>query len=449
MTQKNTFAGRDMQAGDAAQATRRWNPRRHMIAGVLGLVLLLGGVGSWSALANISGAIISPGRIEVEQNRQVIQHPDGGVVEAILVSEGDLVQEGDILIQLDAEAILSELAIVESQLFEVIARRARHEAERDAVETLDFDPLIATQIDPDVVVLMAGQSTLHAARRETEQQQKDGLARQNDQIASQIVGIRAQQASVASQLDLIGAELVNQTQLLSRGLTDTTRVLALQRDTAGLQGRAGELAAAVAQAEERMTGITIEMLLIATTRREAAIAALRDLQSVELELSERRRVLHRRLERLDIRAPVSGIVYDMQVFARRSVLRPADSVMFLVPQDRPLVIAVQVEPRDIDQIFLGQDVNLRFSAFDQKRTPELTGQVMHISADSFQNEQRGTSFFRAEIALHEGQLAGLPDSMKLIPGMPVEAFIRTGDRTPIAYLVKPLSDYFAKAFREG
>lgn len=447
--QGNLAPPRTAQADDATAAVRHWATRRHMITGVIGLVILLGGFGTWAAMANISGAVIAAGRIEVEQNRQVIQHPDGGVVEEILVSEGDLVQAGDLLIRLESEAIVSELAVIEGQLFEVIARRARHEAERDAADVLAFDPLIADRDDPEAAELMAGQVTLHAARRETEQQQKDQLAQRHGQIASQIRGIKAQEASLVTQLDLVDQELESQTQLLARGLSEATKVLALQREDASLIGRAGELAASVAQAEERMTEIEIEILRIGSKRREEAIAALRDLQSVELEHSERRRVLRRQLERLEIRAPVSGIVHDMQIFAPRSVLRPADTVLFLVPQDRPLVITVQVEPRHIDQVFVGQEVNLRFSAFDQRRTPELTGLVRHISADSFQDDSSSASFYRAEIAMGEGQLDRLPEGTKLIPGMPVEAFIRTDDRSPIAYLVKPLSDYFVKAFREG
>lgn len=447
--QRKLAAPRSAQGDDAAAAVLRWATRRHMITGVIGLVILLGGFGTWAAMANISGAVIAAGRIEVEQNRQVIQHPDGGVVEEILVSEGDLVQAGDLLIRLESEAIVSELAVVEGQLFEVIARRARHEAERDAADVLAFDPLIADRDDPEAAELMAGQTTLHAARRETEQQQKDQLGRRHGQIASQIRGIKAQEASLVTQLGLVDQELQSQTQLLARGLSEATKVLALQREDASLSGRAGELAASVAQAEERMTEIEIEILRIGSKRREEAIAALRELQSVELQLSERRRVLRRQLERLEIRAPVSGIVHDMQIFAPRSVLRPADTVLFLVPQDRPLVITVQVEPRHIDQVFVGQEVNLRFSAFDQRRTPELTGQVRHISADSFQDDSSSASFYRAEIAMGEGQLDRLPEGTRLIPGMPVEAFIRTDDRSPIAYLVKPLSDYFVKAFREG
>lgn len=236
---------------------------------------------------------------------------------------------------------------------------------------------------------------------------------------------------------------------MDRGLAQATRVLALQRESASLVGTAGELAASVAQAEGRITELDLQILGIDTTRREEAITTLRDLQYNELELRERRRALVTRLDRLDIRAPVSGIVYGLQVFAQRSVIRPADPVLYLVPQDRPLVIATQIQTRDIDQVFIGQQVALRFSAFDQRRTPELFGHVTKVSADAFQDQNTRVSFYRAEIKLDDGESARLPAGMTLIPGMPVEAFIRTEERSPLDYFLKPVADFFAKAFRES
>ena len=173
------------------------------------------------------------------------------------------------------------------------------------------------------------------------------------------------------------------------------------------------------------------------------------MQFRELELAEQRRALLGRLNRLDIRAPVSGIIYSKQVFTPRSVIRAADPVMYLIPQDRPLVVAAQVEPIHVDQVFVSQEVVVRFSAFDSRTTPELFGTVVQVSADAFTDERSQRTYYRAEIRLSEDEIAKLPEGLVMIPGMPVEAFIRTEDRTPLAYLVKPLSDYFAKAFRES
>lgn len=424
----------------------RWSTRKPMLLGLFALAILVGGFGTWATKAQITGAVIASGQIEVDRNRQVIQHPDGGVVEQISVDEGELVNEGDILIKLDASVLRSELAVVEGQLFELIARRGRLEAERDGAANITFDPLLDGK---DGQSLKDGQSRLFDARAASTAQATDQLTQQRAQIASQVEGITAQQSALKTQADLITEELADQQSLLDRGLAQASRVLALQRTQAELLGRKGELTAAAAQAQQRMTEIDIQILGLATTRREEAITRLRDLEYKELELSEQRRTLQQQLDRLDIRAPVSGIVYGLQVFAPRSVIRPADPVMFLVPQDRPLVIAAQVQPTDIDQINLGQEALLRFSAFDQRRTPELFGTVTQISADAFTDEANGQSFYRAELQLTDGELDRLPDDMVLIPGMPVEAFVRTADRSPMTYLLKPLTDYFAKAFREN
>ena len=428
---------------------KRWSTRGPMTLGLIALLVLVGGFGTWSIMAQITGAVIASGQIEVDRNRQVIQHPDGGVVDAIVVEEGQLVAKGDILIKLDPDVLLSELAIVEGQLFEILARRARLEAERDGTDDITFSDVLTDPANVGAIELIAGQTRLFEARVESMLRAQEQLTQRRAQIQSQIGGIDAQQAALVTQRELIGEELADQQTLLDRGLAQASRVLALRREEANLLGQVGELSASAAQAAEQITEIEIEMLGLETTRREDSITRLRDIQYNELELTERRRTLTTQLDRLDIRAPVSGIVYGLTVYAPRSVIRAADPVMFLIPQDRPLVIAAQVQLTDVDQIHLGQEATLRFSAFDQRRTPELLGEVTLISADAFQNETSGQSFYRVELRLSNGEIEKLPIDMTLIPGMPVEAFVRTADRSPMDYLIKPLADYFAKAFRES
>ena len=425
---------------------KKWSAGKPLVIGLLSLAILVGGFGTWSVMAKISGAVIASGRIEVDQNRQVIQHPDGGVVAEIAVDEGDFVEEGQLLVRLDADDLRAELAIVEGQLFELLARRARFEAERDSAEALEFDALLyEAEMGAE---LREGQERLFEARLDAIANEREQLSKRRQQIADQIVGIEAQQDSLGRQLDLINEELASQQSLLDRGLAQAARVLQLLREQANLDGRVGELTAAVAQAEGRITEIDIELLKLSTQRREEAITRLRDLQYSEVELAERRRVLIRQLDRLDIRAPVSGVVYGLTVFALQSVVRPADPLMYLVPQDRPLVIASQVRPQDVDQIFVGQTVKVILSAFDQRSAPELQGRVIQISADAFEDQATRASYYRAEIVLDDGEMAKLPETMVLIPGMPAEAYIQTAERTPMSYLMRPLSDYFIKAFRE-
>ncbi|WP_428514482.1 HlyD family type I secretion periplasmic adaptor subunit [Roseovarius sp.] len=427
-----------------------WSVRAPMIVGLTGLIVLLGGFGSWAAVTQISGAVIASGQIVVDQNRQVVQHPDGGVVAAIEVDEGDTVEAGQVLVRLDATALRSQLAITENQLFELQARRGRLEAERDGREEIEFPDLVSDVAarNAEVADLLDGQRRLLTARNETVASEISQLEKRRGQIADQIGGIEAQQKAMNEQLALIEKELADQQSLLDRGLAQASRVLALQREKSRLLGQLGELVAQAAQSEGRITEIDIEVLKLGTRRREEAITTLRDLQFRELELLEERRALIEQMSRLDITAPVGGVVYGLQIFALRSVIRPADPILYVVPQDRPLIIDARVPPTDIDKIYVGQEVTLRFSALDQRTTPELVGQVMQISADAFQDDATQQSYYRAEIALSEGQRERLPEDVTLIPGMPVETFIRTADRTPLAYLTKPLTDYFAKAFRE-
>ncbi|KGB82464.1 MAG: HlyD family type I secretion periplasmic adaptor subunit [Pseudomonadota bacterium] len=426
-----------------------WPARRPLMIGFLALALLIGGFGTWSVVASISGAIVASGRVEVDQNRQVVQHPDGGVVARLEVEEGDLVEAGDVLIALDASLLHSELSIVESQLFELMSRRGRLRAERDGAPSVRFDDdlmeIAATR--PEVQELTDGQSRLFAARAETLAKEGAQLEKRRGQIADQVIGIVAQQDALESQLALIRQELETQQGLLDKGLAQASRVLSLQREEARLRGEVGELTASVAQAQGRITELDIEILKLQTTRREEAITELRELQYRELELAERRQSLLEQLDRLEIRAPVSGIVYGLTVFTPRSVIRAAEPVLYLVPQDRPLVIAARVDPIHVDEVFVGQPVNLRFATFDARTTPELFGQVTKVSADAFVDDRTQQSYYRAEIILSEGEADKLGE-LKIVPGMPVETFIRTADRSPLAYLVKPLAEYFNRAFRE-
>ncbi|WP_138466395.1 HlyD family type I secretion periplasmic adaptor subunit [Poseidonocella sp. HB161398] len=435
----------------APEAPSNFSARSYLTIGILVLVLLVGGLGGWAAFTRIAGAIVASGQIEVERNRQVVQHPDGGVVSEILVNEGDEVQAEQVLIRLDGTLLQSQLNIVENQYFELLARRGRLEAEENGLEDIDYDPdlLEAASANPEIAELVEGQNRLFEARNLSQSQEAEQLGKRRAQIANQIDGITAQQDALGTQLSLIRDELSDQTDLLNKGLAQRARVLALQREEASLAGELGELVASEAESEGRVTEIDIEILKLETSRREEATTTLRDLRYRELELFEQRQSLREQLARLDIKAPVSGIVYGMTVYAERSVIRAADPVLYIVPQDRPLIIATRVETIHIDQVYPGQHVMLRFPAFDSRTTPELEGEVTVVSADAFQDENSGASYYRAEVKLEEGEAEKLPGHVALLPGMPVEAYMRTSDRSPLAYLLKPFADYFNRAFRES
>lgn len=426
-----------------------WSARRPLIWGFLTLGLLIGGLGGWSVLTTLTGAIIAPGQIEVAQSRQVVQHVDGGVVAEILVAEGDAVSAGDVLLRLDGSPLHSELTIVENQLYELSARRARLEAERDDAGAVGFPAglLKAAETRPDVAEMVDGQASLFAAHRETLAQATDQRQKRIGQIDSQIAGIDAQQAATETQVALLDADLRAQRDLLDQGLTQAARVSAIEQELAQAQGHAGELTAAKAEAAGRITEIEIEIRGLATQLREAAEAELRDVAAQELELSERQRALVERIGRLDIRAPAAGLVFGLQVTTPQSVIKPADPLMFIVPQDRPLLVAVRIPATHVDEIHLGQEVRLVFSSLPSRTTPELTGQVTLVSADALTEERTGATYYRAEISITADSLRAI-GQVDIVPGMPVNAFIRTADRTPLSYLLKPFTDYFRSAFRE-
>ena len=428
----------------------RFPVRRPVLLGLVATLILIAGFGLWATTSRIAGAIVAPGLIEVERDRQIVQHPDGGVVDAILVREGEGVVAGQVLLRLDGAALRSELRIVEDQLSELAGRSARLVAERDGAEELRFPQgiLDLAASSPEVAAQLDGQSRLFQARNATLADQRTLLARRIDQITAQSNGIAAQSAALTTQLDLIEQELAAQQGLLDKGLAQAGTVLALQREQARLQGQLGELAADRARTEGQITEIEIEIASLATRRREEATTELRQTGPAMLELAERRRALTLRIDQLEIRSPVAGVVLGLQVTTPRAVLRPADPVLYVIPQDRPLVVTARIAPIHIDEVTVGQPAELVFSAFSSRDTPHLQGRVTRVSADALTEAQTGATYYTAELQLDPGEQERLGDRA-LLPGMPVEVFLQTGRRTPLAYLVKPFTDYFARAFRES
>ncbi|WP_295076880.1 HlyD family type I secretion periplasmic adaptor subunit [Tabrizicola sp.] len=427
----------------------QWSAARPLIWGFLTLGLLVGGLGAWSALTTLAGAIIAPGQIEVSQNRQIVQHPDGGVIEEIMVREGAEVLAGDVLMRLDGSALNSELVIVENQLLELAARQARLVAQSDANAAVRFpEKLLSTAaLRADVAEMLAGQQSLFANQAKMMAQAQEQRQTRIGQIESQIEGFAAQQDAIRAQTGLLDKELGTQRELLAKGLTQSARVSALERELAQLKGQLGELTSARAEAAGRITEIEIEITALLTQQEEQAQAELRDLVASQSELEEHERALLERIARLDVRSPASGLVLGMQVTTPQAVIRPADALMFIVPQDRPLLVAARVPVTHVDEVHSGQDVRLVFSSLPSRTTPEVVGQVTLVSADALTDDRSGMSYFRTEVAIDAAALRQLRD-VDIVPGMPVDVFIRTTDRTPLSYLLKPFTDYFRTAFRE-
>jgi len=427
-----------------------WSAWRPLVIGALAALILVAGFGGWAVTSTLSGAVVVSGQIEVEHNLQVVQHPDGGVVEAILVSEGARVEAGQVLMRLEGALLESELAIVDSQYFEALARQSRLNAEREGIETLRFAPLLlaAMTTRADAREIAEGQRRLFEARRGTLAQQIAQLDRRREQNLSQLDGLAAQSRATAREADLIQIELTAQETLLAQGLVQGARVSVLQRDAARLEGVLGALTAETAQVHGRITEIALQVVSLESTRREEAEGELRDLGIRIIELAARRRALRELIDRLELRAPVAGRVHGLQINTPRAVLRPAEPLLQIVPDDRPLVLSMRIMPGDIDQIFVGQQASVLFPAFSLRNTADLRGIVTLVSADAFLDERLGQRYFRAEIVLSAEARAHL-GAYALLPGMPVEAYIRTGERTAFDYLTRPLTEHLYRAFRES
>ena len=426
-----------------------WPFRPFVLLGYAALIFLVFGLGGWAVAARISGAVIASGEIEVKGNRQVVQHPSGGVVIDIRARDGDTVTAGDVLLRLEGDTLDAELEIVEGQLFELVAQENRLEAQRDATDAITFDLEILerSREEPELAELIVAQNAQFTASRDTINKELEQLDERSRQIRNQIEGLEAQNAATEDQLAFTQEELDSTEALLSQGLIQMARVMETRRDMAQLSGARGQIAAQMAENRARLAEIEIEKLKLVNAEHEEAIAALRDLEYREIELRARRRALKEDIARLDVRAPVSGVIYGSTADTLRGVIRSAEPILYIVPQDVDLIVRSRVNADKIDQVELNQEAVLRFSAFDSRTTPEVTGKVAAISADVFTDEITGAPFYRVDI-MPQADIDEILKDRQMVPGMPVEAFISTDSRSPLNYLVKPLADYFNRAFRE-
>lgn len=423
--------------------------RGTLLTGLAWAVILVAGFGGWAVNANLSGAVISSGVIELEQSRQVVQHLEGGIVREIMVREGDRVEAGQVLIALDGEEIGAELAIVRDQRYEIMARIARLEAERDDLGLIAFPDELGNRQDmPEHLAdVLTGQERLFEARRDSVRQRIEQLTMREEQVRSQIQGSKARMAALNRQKGLLSEERETQASLLEKGLTQASALRNIDTRMAEIEGQAGALQSEIAASEERITEIGLEILSIRAERRESAQTELRDLVLRESELRERLSALTARHGRLEIRSPASGVVHDLKVTTPDSVIRGAEPVLWVIPQDRPLLIRARVAPASIDQVNAGQSAVLMFPAFVARDLPEVRGRIERVSPDVFSDERTGQSWYEVDIMVTDEGRKVLEGS-DLIPGMPVEAYIQTGDRTAAAYLMKPFTDFLKRAMRE-
>lgn len=421
--------------------------RRHLVAGLAAIFLLVGGIGGWAATTELAGAVITSGTLVVESDVKKVQHPTGGVVAALSVRDGDTVAAGDVVARLDDTVTRANLAIVSHSLDEVEVRQARLEAERDGLAAIRFpESLTARPPEPETARLMAGETNLFESRRTARQGNIAQLAERSSQLAEESKGLASQIGAKGQEISLIKSELVGVRSLYAKNLVPVQRVNALEREAARLEGERGQLVAATAQTKGRIAEIELQKIQVGQDLRSEVAGDLREMQAKAAELAERKVAAEDQLKRIDIRAPQAGRVHQLAVHTVGGVVGPGEVLMLVVPVADALRIEVKVAPQDIDQIRVGQPAAVRFSAFNQRTTPEVSGVVSRISADLTLDQRSGYSFYTARIDLDSGELARLK-TLTLTPGMPVEAFIKTGERTVLSYLIKPLSDQVLRSFR--
>jgi len=429
-------------------SSMRRSMRRHLVAAIVVVLVLVIGVGGWAATAVISGAVVASGSIVVDSNVKKVQHLTGGIVGELRVRDGDRVRAGDIVVRLDETVTRANLAIVTKGLDELTARKARLESERDGSDTIIFPAqLLAGAGDPDRAAAMDSERKLFNLRRTARNGQKAQLRERIAQFQEEITGLIAQQDSKAKEIALLERELAGVRELWKQNLVQLTRLTALEREAARLDGERGQLIAAAAQAKGKIAETTLQILQIDQDIASDVAKELREVDGKIGEFIERKVTAEDQLKRTDIRAPQDGTVFQLAVHTVGGVITAGDPIMLIVPDADNLSVEVKVNPQDIDQLQLNQKAILRFTAFNVRTTPEIEGTVTRISADTSTDQRTGQSYYTVRIAMAADQVERLGD-VKLLPGMPVEAFVQTGDRTMFSYLMKPLHDQFVRAFRE-
>jgi HlyD family secretion protein len=432
---------------NSKSATRR-SMRHHLLAAAVVVLVLVVGVGGWGATAVISGAVVASGSLVVDSNVKKVQHPTGGIVGELRVRDGDRVHAGDIVVRLDETVTRANLAIVTKTLDELMARKARLESERDGWDTVVFPAQLVTGTsDPDRAAAMDSERKLFSLRKTARNGQKAQLSERISQLGEEISGLTAQQNSKAKEIALVERELAGVRDLWSKNLIQLGRLTALEREAARLDGERGQLIASAAQAKGKVAETALQILQIDQELASEVAKELREVDGKIGEFIERKITAEDQLKRIEVRAPQDGTVFQLAVHTVGGVITAGDPIMLIVPEADNLSVEVKVNPQDIDQLQLNQKAILRFSAFNAWTTPEIDGVVTRISADTSTDQRTGQSYYTVRISMPVEQIKRLGD-VKLLPGMPVEAFVQTGDRTMLSYLIKPLHDQFVRAFRE-
>jgi HlyD family secretion protein len=411
------------------------------------VIVLTVGLGGWATTTEIAGAVIASGSVVVESNVKKVQHPTGGIVGELLVHDGDHVKAGNVVVRLDGTIARANAAVAARSLDELRARQARLQAELDDSAEIGFpEELSGRSSDATLSRVLAGEQRLFQSRRAARGGQKAQLEERVGQLEEQQHATKEQVAAKKQEIDLIQRELESVRILWQQNLVPISRMTALERDYARLRGEHGALVSSIAQTRGKITETRLQIIQIDQDLRSEDGKELAEIRGKISELVEKQVAAEDQLKRVDLHAPQDGKVHQLSVHTIGGVVNAGDPIMLIVPEEK-LIAEVRIAPNDIDQIRVGQRAVLRFPGSNQRTTPELNGEVRRISADVTQDQKSSASFYTARIGISDEELARL-DGFALVPGMPVEAFLQTGARTVMSFLLKPVADQVTKAWRE-
>lgn len=435
--------------GHSPMPPARDSLRKHATIGLVVSVLMFGGLAAWAATADLQGAVIGSGVVVVETSLKKIQHPTGGVIGQINVKEGQEVKEGDLLVRLDETTTRANLLIVTNQLDQMYGRRARLEAERDGADQITFPPQLidAAKKDSEAARVIAGERNVFIARTTQRAGQKAQLRERIQQLNREIEGLESQRVAKEKEIVLIRSELTGVEDLYKKNLVPITRVTSLQREDTRLEGERGALIAQAASSRGKISETELQILNLDGDMRSEVTRDLRETEGKIAELNERRVAAEDQLRRVELRSPVTGMVHQLAVHTIGGVIQPGETLMQIVPGGDRLVIEVKVSPNDIEPVHVGAPAQVRLTSLNQRTTPELQGDVTQVAGDLTRDQQTGATYFVVRIGLPQTEVDKL-GAQRLVPGMPAEVFIQTAPRTAFSYLMKPITDQFARALRE-
>jgi HlyD family type I secretion membrane fusion protein len=425
-------------------AEKSFGIRSRVAAAVVLAIGLVGGCGGWAVHAQLTGAVIAQGKVVVRKQVKLIQHRDGGIVGEILVANGDSVGAGDVLIRLDETQTKAELGVLKGQLAELKGRRTRDVAERDDAAAIKFDPDF--EADPVTAEIARGEIRLFNENRAVREARREQLSLQIAQFEEQVRGLIAQQEANANERKMVKDDLDRLMPLYQKQFIEIGKIRTMERDLVKIEGLKGEIDANIARVKGQISEARIKIIEFDQQARTDGQRDLREVDGKSAELQERIVASQDRLSRMVIRSPISGVVNELAVNSVNGVIAPKDTLMSIVPDSADLVVEAKLSPTDIDQAVSGQSARLRFSAFNQRTTPEVAGTVETIGAAATLEQATGQTYYLSTIAIAGGlkQVAGKP----IVPGMPVEVFLSTGDRSAFSYLIKPFTDQMMRSFRE-